>query len=94
MAANAGRGIAAATDKPIVGVHHMVSPTDFVITDLLIPSLFFQQAHALTPLLTEPNPPEFPFLTLLVSGGHTLLVLTYSPTSFKILATTQDAAIG
>lgn len=25
MAANAGRGIAAATNKPIVGVHHMVS---------------------------------------------------------------------
>ncbi|KAG8956288.1 hypothetical protein FRC04_004368 [Tulasnella sp. 424] len=75
VAANAGRGIAAATNKPIVGVHHM-------------------QAHALTSLLTESDPPKFPFLTLLVSGGHTLLLLAYSPTRFKILATTVDSAIG
>ncbi|KAF8138801.1 Gcp-like domain-containing protein [Boletus edulis] len=38
------------------------------------------QAHALTPLLTSPpeERPQFPFLTLLVSGGHTLLVLARS----------------
>ncbi|KAG6862303.1 hypothetical protein C0995_016001 [Termitomyces sp. Mi166 len=54
-----------------------------------------QQAHALTPLLTQhPNPPTFPFLTLLVSGGHTLLLLASSPTSFRILATTPDESIG
>ncbi len=53
-----------------------------------------QQAHALTSLLTESDPPKFPFLTLLVSGGHTLLLLAYSPTRFKILATTVDSAIG
>ena len=35
-----------------------------------------KQAHALTPTLTSAaNPSMFPFLTLLVSGGHTLLVL-------------------
>ncbi|EJT52364.1 hypothetical protein A1Q1_04575 [Trichosporon asahii var. asahii CBS 2479] len=54
ISASAARGIAAANDKPLVGVHHM-------------------QAHALTPLLTEEKPPEFPFLVLLVSGGHTQL---------------------
>ncbi|KAI0259673.1 Gcp-like domain-containing protein [Gloeopeniophorella convolvens] len=55
------------------------------------------QAHALTPLLTslhEPNPPTFPFLALLISGGHTLLLLARSKTSFRILATTPDEAIG
>ncbi|KAF8348115.1 Gcp-like domain-containing protein [Amanita rubescens] len=53
------------------------------------------QAHALTPLLTTwPNPPRFPFLTLLVSGGHTLLLLAKSSTSFKILATASDESIG
>jgi N6-L-threonylcarbamoyladenine synthase len=30
------------------------------------------EGHLLAPML-EPNPPEFPFLALLVSGGHTLL---------------------
>ncbi|KAF8626848.1 hypothetical protein AX15_004674 [Amanita polypyramis BW_CC] len=53
------------------------------------------QAHALTPLLTTwPNPPMFPFLTLLISGGHTLLLLANSSSSFKILATTSDESIG
>jgi hypothetical protein len=53
-----------------------------------------QQAHALTPLLTEPDPPEFPFLTLLVSGGHTLLLLATSSSQFKIIADTVDNSIG
>ncbi|KAI5448973.1 Mitochondrial tRNAs modification protein, partial [Naganishia albida] len=52
------------------------------------------QAHALTPLLTEPTPPEFPFLNLLVSGGHTLLVLATGETKFKILAKSLDDSIG
>ena len=52
------------------------------------------QAHALTVLLTEEQPPSFPFLTLLVSGGHTLLLLASSQTNFEILATTKDTAIG
>ncbi len=55
-----------------------------------------QQAHALTPFLTSPpaSCPSYPFLTLLVSGGHTLLLLATSPTAFRILATTVDEAIG
>ncbi|KAH6914100.1 glycoprotease [Coprinopsis sp. MPI-PUGE-AT-0042] len=54
------------------------------------------QGHALTPLLTssEEDMPQFPFLTLLVSGGHTLLLLAESNTSFKILVDTADLAIG
>jgi N6-L-threonylcarbamoyladenine synthase len=50
----------------------------------------------LTPLLTTPiaDLPQFPFLTLLISGGHTLLLLASSLTSFRILATTADASIG
>lgn len=51
-------------------------------------------AHALTPLLTEETPPAFPFLTLLVSGGHTLLVLAHSLERFQILATTLDDSVG
>ncbi|WVQ93696.1 hypothetical protein IAU59_000772 [Kwoniella sp. CBS 9459] len=52
------------------------------------------QAHALTPLLTEPNPPPFPFLILLVSGGHTQLVLAESTDDFRILLDTLDSKIG
>lgn len=58
-----------------------------------------QQAHALTPFLTaspvtDSPTPEFPFLTLLLSGGHTLLLLARSISSFSILATTHDESIG
>ncbi|KAJ3539265.1 hypothetical protein NMY22_g4815 [Coprinellus aureogranulatus] len=54
------------------------------------------QGHALTPLLTsmESENPQFPFLSLLVSGGHTLLLLAESNTKFKILIDTVDQAIG
>lgn len=38
--------------------------------------------------------PTFPFLTLLISGGHTLLLLALSNSKFRILATTRDEAVG
>jgi N6-L-threonylcarbamoyladenine synthase len=38
--------------------------------------------------------PEFPYLTLVVSGGHTLLVLVKSFTEMKVLGTTVDDAAG
>ncbi|KAI0757843.1 glycoprotease family-domain-containing protein [Daedaleopsis nitida] len=45
--------------------------------------------------LTSPpaSVPAFPFLTLLVSGGHTLLLFAASRTAFHILATTLDESI-
>lgn len=52
------------------------------------------QAHALTVGLTETTPPGYPFLTLLVSGGHTLLLLAESAFKFKLLATSDDDSIG
>jgi N6-L-threonylcarbamoyladenine synthase len=63
-------------------------------TGLPLIGVHHMQAHALTPFLTEPEPPQFPFLTLLLSGGHTLLLLARSETSFEILATTHDESIG
>jgi N6-L-threonylcarbamoyladenine synthase len=38
--------------------------------------------------------PNFPFLSVLASGGHTLLVSTESLTDHKVLASTTDIAIG
>lgn len=38
--------------------------------------------------------PDFPFLTLLVSGGHTQLVLSRSVTGHEILATSDNIAVG
>lgn len=76
------KGLAVAWQVPLVGVHHM-------------------QAHALTPRFVsavesksgQPEP-EFPFLSLLVSGGHTLLIHSKSLVDHQILASTSDSAIG
>ena len=81
------KGVAAASRVPLVGVHHM-------------------QAHALTPRLNsvlarkdeewkpEEVAPEFPFLTVLASGGHTMLMSSNTLTDHKVLAETSDIALG
>jgi N6-L-threonylcarbamoyladenine synthase len=51
------------------------------------------EGHLLAPLL-EPNPPEFPFLALLVSGGHTQLVDVAGLGQYRILGETLDDAAG
>ncbi|KAH7400411.1 glycoprotease family protein-like protein [Cadophora sp. MPI-SDFR-AT-0126] len=79
------KGLAVAWQIPFLGVNHM-------------------QGHALTPRLVsalnateeglEDKDPKFPFLTLLVSGGHTMLVHSQSLCNHEILANTTDMAIG
>lgn len=76
------KGLAVAWNVPMVGVHHM-------------------QAHALTPRLVTAlaeTPaqlsPQFPFLSLLVSGGHSMLISSEGLVEHRILASTGDIAIG
>lgn len=77
------KGLAVAWQVPLIAVNHM-------------------QAHALTPRLvsalaqdvSEPSDPAFPFLSLLISGGHTLLVHSKALAEHGILASTSDIAIG
>lgn len=82
---NTAKGLAVAWQVPLVAVNHM-------------------QAHALTPRLVSAlqttstsSPalkPEFSFLSLLVSGGHTMLINSQSLTDHPTLASTVDIAIG
>jgi N6-L-threonylcarbamoyladenine synthase len=51
------------------------------------------EGHLLAPLL-EANPPAFPFLALLVSGGHTQLVDVAGLGEYRILGETLDDAAG
>lgn len=75
------KGLSLAWRVPLIGVHHM-------------------QAHLLTPRLVSATSPEssdgpdFPFLSLLVSGGHTMLVSSLSITDHTVVASTADIAIG
>ena len=51
------------------------------------------EGHLLAPLL-EAEPPEFPFVALLVSGGHTMLVEVNAVGVYRLLGETLDDAAG
>lgn len=51
------------------------------------------EAHLLAPYL-DPDPPSFPFLALLVSGGHTELISVKDLGEYDIIGTTIDDAAG
>ncbi|ODQ80504.1 hypothetical protein BABINDRAFT_160778 [Babjeviella inositovora NRRL Y-12698] len=74
------KGLAIAWNKPFLGVHHMLG-------HLLVPRLNF-------PGMSPEEIPQFPMLSLLVSGGHTFLVLSRSLSEHQILCDTIDIAIG
>ena len=51
------------------------------------------EGHLLSPLLSDPAP-EFPFVALLVSGGHTQLMRVDSVGEYQLLGETLDDAAG
>ena len=51
------------------------------------------EGHLLAPLL-EPEPPAFPFVALLVSGGHTQLMRVDGVGQYQLLGETVDDAAG
>lgn len=51
------------------------------------------EGHLLAPML-EDNPPEFPFVALLVSGGHTLLAYVKGIGRYELLGQSLDDAAG
>jgi len=51
------------------------------------------EGHLVAPMLEE-DPPAFPFLALLVSGGHTMLVWVDSLGCYDVVGSTLDDAVG
>lgn len=51
------------------------------------------EGHLLAPMLEE-RPPAFPFLALLVSGGHSMLIAVRELGDYRMLGTTVDDAVG
>ena len=66
--------LAAALDKPAIGVHHL-------------------EGHLLSPFLSA-DPPRFPFVALLGSGGHTQLMRVEDVGRYELLGETIDDAAG
>ena len=97
---NVAKGLAVAWKVPLLAVHHMQA---HALTPRLVNALqrpWPSSSPSSTPTASGTTPPQhpptpaFPFLTLLVSGGHTQLVLSRSVTSHSILANSSPLAIG
>ncbi|MFP5357570.1 MAG: tRNA (adenosine(37)-N6)-threonylcarbamoyltransferase complex transferase subunit TsaD [Gammaproteobacteria bacterium] len=58
----------------------------------LIP-VHHMEGHLLAPML-EDDAPAFPFVALLVSGGHTLLVAVHGVGRYRVLGESLDDAVG
>jgi len=51
------------------------------------------EGHLLAPMLEE-KPPKFPFVALLISGGHTLLIEVHGIGQYRLLGESLDDAAG
>lgn len=62
---------------------------------LQVPSVgvHHMEGHLLAPLISDEHP-DCPFLALLVSGGHTQIVLVHAIGRYQILGETLDDAVG
>lgn len=101
------KGLAVAWGVPLVGVHHMQA---HALTPRLVRALGMSMGEAERETETETETdskdinskdsesqrtgPHFPFLSLLVSGGHTQLIHSAGLTDHSLIATTGDIAIG
>jgi N6-L-threonylcarbamoyladenine synthase len=78
VGASFAKSMALALNIPIIPVHHM-------------------RAHIMAHFIRSSQDmevPEFPFMCLTVSGGHTQLVLVHSPLDMQVVGETIDDAAG
>ena len=61
--------------------------------DCPVIAVHHMEGHLLAPMLEE-NAPPYPFLALLVSGGHTMLIAVRGLGEYELLGTTLDDAVG
>jgi N6-L-threonylcarbamoyladenine synthase len=85
----AATAIAWSLGKPLIGVNHLEG---HIYANFLVPSPQFPSSSA----CPERNRgvPQFPFICLIVSGGHTLIVLVKDHGEYQTLGRTRDDAAG
>lgn len=88
-------GVAATAGPGLIGgvmVGLMAAKAIAMAHEIPFVAVNHMEAHALTPRLT--NNVEFPYLALLVSGGHSQFVAVAAPSNHRIYGSTVDDAIG
>ena len=81
----AARTLAIAHNKPLYAVHHV---------EAHVYANFITDQKAPLVLALPKNQPQFPMLALIVSGGHSQLVLFKDHGDYTLLGQTQDDAVG
>ncbi|KAJ2831096.1 Mitochondrial tRNAs modification protein [Coemansia sp. 'formosensis'] len=81
MAASLGVGVAAA--KALAAVH-----------GLPLIGVHHMEAHALMARMGREDVVQFPFLCVLVSGGHTMTLVAHDVSSYTTIGTTRDDSVG
>lgn len=86
------KGLAAALNIPLIEVNHLQGHllSHFIEVDRKPAEVDGQHAK----VDGKPSQPPFPFLCLLVSGGHSQIVQVNSPAEFDIIGETIDDAAG
>lgn len=84
---NVAKGLALATGLPLVGVNHLEA-------HLYSAWLYDEPPVSAGTLQPPPEPPAFPLLALIVSGGHTELILMRDHLTYQFLGSTLDDAAG
>lgn len=82
----AARTLAILHDKPLFPIHHVEA---HVYANFLT-----EAAPSLSSLQLPSAQPAFPMLALIVSGGHSQLVLFHDHGDYTLLGQTQDDAVG
>ena len=71
---------------PLYAIHHVEAH--------VYANFITQKADSSSPLQLPSRQPEFPMLALIVSGGHSQLVLFRAHGDYELLGQTQDDAVG
>ncbi len=92
---NTASALGALWNIPVIPVNHMEG---HIMASLLAPQNFDKQnlggRAPKTKSIFTLSKPTYPSLALLISGGHTELVLMQKPGAYKILGQTRDDAVG
>ncbi|MDN5835499.1 MAG: tRNA (adenosine(37)-N6)-threonylcarbamoyltransferase complex transferase subunit TsaD [bacterium] len=97
----AARTLARLKHKPLYPIHHVEAHVyaNFITSQKTTDRLETDLTHtgdqvSSTKLSLPDKQPEFPMLALIVSGGHTQLVLFQGHGDYRLLGETQDDAVG
>lgn len=93
----AARTLALLKNKPLYPIHHVEAHVyaNFIVEQGTSEAgSTVSSSSVLNDLVLPSKQPEFPMLALIVSGGHSQLVLFHDHGDYELLGQTQDDAVG